>query len=693
MCRRMRYRGTRRPLPLNFMYRREEPFQTVQRAQEEVRKLTATMDRNIVVYLREGRYYFTEEWKFDQTDSGRNGCQVIYSGYEGETAELIGGTPVSGWEAVGGGIYKATLDHDIYALYENDERAYFARNEGYFRSRGGERESGNGALYLKYDEKDLPASADIKAENMFVSYWPGANFSSGYWYLTQVPVLEVNREERLMKLDGYDFHTVNRDSKYFMSNALYFLDEPGEFYFDYETRELYYMPIGENIEEQEIIAPCVEQVLNIQGVKTDMVQDLQFRNLKIGKTDYTNKYLWPSGDCMMQQETSGLAGVVYTNYCTRLAFTDCYINNAGMNGFMIHDYSTNVTIERCRIENIGYTGIYLLAFPPNKAKDSYVNYKHSVVNNQIHHVGQMIYHGAGIRLIQSGENVISHNDIRYSPRYGISIQGSFYEQEGSDGSVVYGLGKMLMGQEVTRENFKDFIHTRNNQITYNYLSDCMQGSEDGGVISTWGTGTGNVIDHNIMCNYGRDMDGVIGLYLDDESDQFTVTNNIVYGGQLTASLAAYIKGHSQVIRNNIFIANSGRVHSTMMFAKFLGMRNDNMDFQNNIVVQMNGESKVMDLYDWSNDKFKTINKNVYYNPNGKAQYKMSVSDSNLYDFAYWRQFGTGQMDADSVEADPMFTDMEGGDFTLQENSPASELGFVDIDTSEIGLTQELIWNE
>ena len=48
----------------------------------------------------------------------------------------------------------------------------------------------------------------------------------------------------------------------------------------------------------------------------------------------------------------------------------------------------------------------------------------------------------------------------------------------------------------------------------------------------------------------------------------------------------------------------------------------------------------------------------------------------------WREFGH---DANSVLADPLFTDPEDGNFELAEQSPARRIGFEPIDMSKMGI--------
>ena len=77
----------------------------------------------------------------------------------------------------------------------------------------------------------------------------------------------------------------------------------------------------------------------------------------------------------------------------------------------------------------------------------------------------------------------------------------------------------------------------------NDISRFMLDSEDGGVFYCQGGGRGNVVDHNLITDYGNETSGGIGIYLDDRADYFTITNNIVAQGNTFKTYAAYFKGH------------------------------------------------------------------------------------------------------------------------------------------------------
>ena len=53
---------------------------------------------------------------------------------------------------------------------------------------------------------------------------------------------------------------------YYFENAYEFLDEPGEWYLDYDREHVYYKPrSGEDITSATVVAPMVETVVAVQG--------------------------------------------------------------------------------------------------------------------------------------------------------------------------------------------------------------------------------------------------------------------------------------------------------------------------------------------------------------------------------------------------------------------------------------------
>ncbi len=86
----------------------------------------------------------------------------------------------------------------------------------------------------------------------------------------------------------------------------------------------------------------------------------------------------------------------------------------------------------------------------------------------------------------------------------------------------------LYGIKITDSNYTDFIHTRNNNIMFNDISDVMRDSQDGGGIDTWSTGKNNIIDNNRIHDIDVPLGFGHGISIDDCSIDFTIKNNILY---------------------------------------------------------------------------------------------------------------------------------------------------------------------
>src|SRR5512142_1628851 len=82
------------------------PFQTIAKARDVVRTVSASMNGDIYVYLRGGTYNIASPIAFGPQDSGNNGYRVYYQAYSGETPILNGATKVTGWTQYSGNIYR-----------------------------------------------------------------------------------------------------------------------------------------------------------------------------------------------------------------------------------------------------------------------------------------------------------------------------------------------------------------------------------------------------------------------------------------------------------------------------------------------------------------------------------------------------------------------------------------------------------
>ena len=77
-------------------------------------------------------------------------------------------------------------------------------------------------------------------------------------------------------------------SSFFLSNALQLLDEPGEWYQDYPSGRIYYLPReGEDMGSVDAVVPVLENLLTVDGTRERSVHDLEFRNVTFAHSAWT----------------------------------------------------------------------------------------------------------------------------------------------------------------------------------------------------------------------------------------------------------------------------------------------------------------------------------------------------------------------------------------------------------------------
>ena len=119
----------------------DNPWMTIQKAQNVVRTINGDMTGDIYVYLRGGDYFIDSTINFGPADSGTNGHKIYYSGYPGDAMpRIIGGKALTGWTLDSGNIYKTYVGTSwtFNRLYENDVPGVMARypNTGFINTAG-----------------------------------------------------------------------------------------------------------------------------------------------------------------------------------------------------------------------------------------------------------------------------------------------------------------------------------------------------------------------------------------------------------------------------------------------------------------------------------------------------------------------------------------------------------------------------
>ncbi|MCL6458916.1 MAG: right-handed parallel beta-helix repeat-containing protein [Gorillibacterium sp.] len=664
----------------------QRPFLTLNRAQKAVREdISRGMSGNLTVFVREGHYFLESTLCFDERDSGRDGWQVSYRNAPGERVVLSGSQAVIGWELhQEGPIWKAPLTQvsAFQTLYANGHRITKARlpATGYYTT---DDQAEPGIDQLQYCEGDLPLHADLQQAQVF--YWPGDG--EWNWFSEVRKIGQVHPEERLLTFTNAATWKIGAESRYFLQGSLDFLTAPDQFHYDALEGVLYYWPLdGLKPDDASVYVPLLKRLIELQGADAEQpLEHFTMEGLVLQETDFFAEFRMMQENEEVDEQREGL---VYVNNARNVSILSCHIRLSGSCGIFLDQFSQAITMDDCRIEQVGYCGIIASGFTPGQgsfasAEASYTNRGHQITNNEIEHGGQLVGHGCGILLYQSGDNNISHNRIASMPRYGISLKGLRHK---SMPESVYEI-------PVTWDNHWDFLHSRNNGITYNDISCVMEDSQDGGLIEAWGCGRGNVLHGNRLHHSGVHFSFGFGIYLDDASDDFTVSHNVLDHLYSTGTgklwMLIFAKGIGNRICNNLLVSNPDAI-SAIGSQEMAGEANEQLSVVGNIICD---SGMLYYFVNWHPNRYAAADCNMYWRNGlpcligGELPLNAAGTDfrkRNVYDFAEWRKLEQGSFDSETLLADPLFVDAAAGDYRLQPESPAYQLGWSPIEFDRVG---------
>lgn len=658
----------------------EMPFASIDRARIAVRE-SNNSEKDIVVYIREGRYYLDQPIVFDEFDSAKDGFKITYCAYPDEKPVVVGGKRLSNWEKVSDGVYKTLVDIDdenFFHIYENGKRAFEARhpNKGYLH--GTEMEVENTALDFSVKTEDIDSNFTFTNRSR-IYLWPGND-----WFSAFVPIASVDRNNGIIRLsDTLHVTDINKRSprRYYLTGIKEAFDCPGEFYFDQETKELFYRPFSDDINNSEIVLPLVSSVIRLKDenapVKNIVFKGIEFTISRFGPffcetkkgTHGTNGW----------NEPANKEGLVYFENATNCCLENCIVDNAGYNGVSMVWQATDNVIKNCEVRNCGFHAVLLSGYRAEFGSEADYNKRNTITNNHLHDCGELVGHGAGVFIWASGHNKITNNKIHDMPRYGICVKGQRWGGKFGDESP----HKIKTGELVTAENKWDFIHSRDNFIAYNDIYKVSKDSEDNGIISFWGCGKGNMVYSNKLHDINdRTVNGItIAVYLDDAADYVSVENNIIYnlrsGSRIFPILA---KGIHNTIVNNYIICEESTTAAIRNVTQY-GEKVEGHIYKRNIVY-LKGDADIFSFGTWTEDKLIECDYNLIFSEKGIYNYscenrKLSVND--------WQQDFNKRYAKNNVYADPKFYDVDSNDFRLEEDSPALKMGIVPIDEDKIGI--------
>lgn len=558
----------------------EKPFATIEHARDVIRTISLNMQNPVEVIIHGGTYNISQPIKFTENDSGQNGYDIIYRAATGEAPIFSGGIHVTNWEeAPDSPLWKATLQ-DVKAfrqIYVNGIRAQRAASQkqvvgnrwvaGDFGDRDGIAISPANLpdlsrpqdleLHWIYDWKDmrLPVADIVKNPDGTKTMW------------MKQPYYEFALR---MEQSGSGHYWIPKyDVPFYLENAYEFLDEPGEWYFNPDTQELFYMPRdGEDLNTTDVIIPQTQELLEITGGTVGQeVHNLVFNGLtfayagwtrasEIGTFGYQAQSLitriGAEGDSYWEMTPAH----VQLNSAHDIRFEGCRFEHMGAVGLMLNNNVYNVTIQGNVFHDISDGAIVA-----GHWKHAYItapviqatSHDNLITNNLITDIG-VEYWGAPAITVYFVNNLrITHNEMSNIPHTGISLGWGW-------------------------AGLPDSTTAHNNLIANNLITDLMQRARDGGGIYTLGQEPETVIEGNVVRRIKGDY---ACFYMDEGSAFITLRNNVC------DTAPGWLSVQGPLLINN-FTTSVHDIQILNTYTNVQHMQNGNVEITNTVFI--NGQT-------------------------------------------------------------------------------------------------------
>jgi hypothetical protein len=555
----------------------ENPFRSMQRARNAVRsylKSTPLQEHHaMTVWLRGGTYDLAETFELGKGDGGTDHAQVTYASYHHEEVRLSGGNsiPASAFHAVSDSavlrrLQKESRNHVVQA----DLRSLGIRDFGVHRQFGHglpivpapmelfwndsvlqlARYPNTGAIDLGpiVDPGSVPREGDYTNRGGTFRYtdprhaaWAGIpdvwlqgffNYGFADDKIRIASIDTLRHEVKLASPHMYGLASGQNFNQYVALNILEELDEPGEWYVDGSSGQLYLWPPG-NLKDARIAVSVLEQPL----IAFDSTSFVVLRGVIV-------------------ENGRGMGISVEGGSHNRIV--DCVVRNLGTVGIMLGQGARqtfpHVTaddyegVPESRIVGSFHSHMYL-----HTAWDR-ISGDHQLIEGcQVYSTGSggIILGGGSRATLMRGHNAVTDCRIHDFNRR---------NKAGAAGVIVDGCGNLVAHNEIYNADLQAILVYGNDHLfEFNHIHHVALNSNDA---SAWYLGRdpsdqGNVVRWNFFHDVGRpDRKWMMGVYCDDATCDVRIEGNVFY--RVASYGTVYSNGgHDIVVRNNIFIEGYG----------------------------------------------------------------------------------------------------------------------------------------
>ncbi len=328
----------------------------------------------------------------------------------------------------------------------------------------------------------------------------------------------------------------NGNSAFYLNNGMSMLNEAGEWYLDRRNRKIYYYPRqGENMASVKVVAPVLENLVEVKGTIDSPVHDFKFKGISFQYSNWLRpsqqghvplqagmylldayKLKVPGTPNQANLENQGWVGrpkaAVEVNYANNTAFESCSFEHLSSTGLDLHKGTNNNKVQGNLFKDIGGNGINLGVFseeafeahlPLQVKDDREVCSNELIADNLITNVANEDWGCLGIAAGFVKDLTIEHNEISDVAYSGISMGWGWTHTE----NVM-----------------------KNNKIVANKIHHYAKHLHDVAGIYTLSSQPDSRIEENYIDKvynspYAHDPFLWLYLYTDEGSQGFTIKNN------------------------------------------------------------------------------------------------------------------------------------------------------------------------
>ena len=459
---------------------KDKPLATLSMALRKARELRRLNDPSIAngirIILKGGLYQLKETVFIRPEDGGTDQSPTIIEAASGEHPVISGGIKINGWKKLNttiaglsvkakGKVWVADVPiingrlFEFRQLWVNDIKAIRAKSVN----------GGSMLRILNWNKNEqscwiptpkFPLLQNANGMEMLIHQW---------WAIAilRIKKLEVHGdstqlffhqpESKIQSEHPWPAPWISKEtgnSAFYLSNAIQFLDEPGEWYLDIINRKIYYWPRNnENLLTAAIIAPYLETLVKIEGTIDRPVTNIFFRGISFQHTGWLRPSLQghvphQAGMYMLDSyklkptgtaDKKGLdnqawvgrpAAAVEISFADKTGFDNCRFEHLASTGLDYHKGVHNNVVKGNLFKDIGGTAILAGVFSdeptevhmPYNPKDEREVCSYMVIsNNLITNVANEDWGCVGIGVGYSSNTLIEHNEIENVSYTGISM--------------------------------------------------------------------------------------------------------------------------------------------------------------------------------------------------------------------------------------------------------------------------------